>query len=160
MSERFLLSFENVKAWCQRNKYEFSENAELGQLAIHYLLLAERAPLMIIPHTNRGMVMFVMKQPFTVPAERRAAITDAAGILNAIQLMGAWALNRDTGELFFRVTLPALDTGYTDQVLLHVSRIVVGTSEMAAAALRSIALEGAEPVKTIAAIKPPQPAPT
>jgi len=45
--------------------------------------------------------------------------------------------------------------GYTDQGVLQISRIVVGTSELAAPALRSIALDGAEPVKAISAIAAP-----
>jgi len=64
----FVLSFENLKAWCGRQHYEIGENAELGQLAIHYTLLGQRAPLLIMPHDSRGMIMFAMKQPYAVPA--------------------------------------------------------------------------------------------
>lgn len=148
----FVLSYETLKAWCERQKYQFSTNAELGQLAVHYQLLGQPAPLMILPQLPRGMVMLVMKQPFTVPVERRAAIIDGTALLNATLLMGAWALNRTTGELFFRATVPALDIAYTDQGLVHVARIVVGTSEKAAPVLRSIALDGAEPIAAISSI--------
>jgi len=153
--DRFVLSFETLKAWCQRQSYQFSENVELGQLAIHYQLLGHPAPLVVLPQVQRGMVMLVMKQPFSVPVDRRDAISDAANRLNATLLMGAWALNRDTGELFFRATVPALDVGYTDQGLLHVARIVVGTSERAATAMRAVALEAADPEKAISAIAYP-----
>ena len=134
--DRFVLSFETLKAWCQRQQYEFSENAELGQLAIHYQLLGEPVPLMVLPQLARGLVLFVMRQPFVVPAERRIAVLEGAGLLNASSFMGASAINRDTGELFFRVSIAALDIGYTDAGMLHVARIVVGTSEKAAPALR------------------------
>lgn len=152
MAERFELTFDNLKAWCQRQGYQFSDNAEAGQLAVHYQLLGEPAPLMILPQPQRGMVMLVMKQPYVVPPERRAAVVEGAGLLNSTLLMGAWFLNRDTGELFFRATCTALDTAYSDQAFLHVARVVVGTSERAAPAFRAVALEGAEPAKAIAAV--------
>jgi len=149
---RFVLSYENLKAWCERQKYEYRANDELGQLAVNYALLGQPSPLMILPHLSRGMVMLAMRQPYEVPADRRAAIVEATAILNSTSLMGAWTVNRETGEVFFRVTVAALDIGYTDQGLLHVARVVVGTSEKAAPALRSVALDGADPSKAISAL--------
>jgi hypothetical protein len=142
---RFTLDFDSLKAWCGRQQYDFRENPELGQLAILYALLGEPAPLLILPQPARGMVMFVMRQPFAVPAERRAALLEAVTLLNSTSFMGAWIVNRQTGELYFRVTVPALDTEYSDEGLVHVARVVVGTSEKAAAGLRAVALEGAAP---------------
>jgi hypothetical protein len=150
--DRFTLSFDSLKAWCQRQNYEFSENAELGQLAIHYQLLGQRTPVMVLPEPARGMVMFVMRQPFVVATERQAAMLEAVNHLNASTYMGAWSLNRERGEVFFRVTVPALDIAYTDAGVLHVARVAVGTSERAAPALRAIALENADPIPTIVAI--------
>jgi hypothetical protein len=141
----FALTFETLKAWCVRQQFQTSENAPLGQLAIHQNLLGQPAPLVIMPHFARGMVMFAMKQPYTVPRDRWTPIVEASALLDANLLMGAWVSNRETGELIFRVTIPALDIEYTDQGLVHVSRVVVGTSERAAPALRAIALEGADP---------------
>ena len=76
-------------------------------------------------------------------------------MLNSTSLMGAWTANRETGEIFFRVTVVALDIGYTDHGLLHAARVVVGTSEKAAPPLRSVALDGAEPSKAISALVMP-----
>jgi hypothetical protein len=149
--ELFVLSFENLKAWCVRQSYQFSENAQLQQLAIHYQLLGQPAPLMVIPQLDRGMLMFVMAQPFKVPEERRLDVMRAAALLNAQTFMGAWVINTQTGELFFRVTIPALDTQYSDQVVLHVARVAVGTSEKVAPALKAIALDGADPVSSLQA---------
>lgn len=152
---RFVLSFENVKAWCARQGYEFRANDEAGQLAINYQLLGQQAPLLFLPQPSRGMVMLVMRQPFAVSPERRAAVLDACARLNVTSFMGAWVLNQETGELFFRITIPALDIAYTDQALVHCARIVVGTSEKAAPAFKSIALDGADPAKAISAITLP-----
>jgi hypothetical protein len=150
--ESFQLSFENLKAWCQRQKYEFSENTQLGQLAIHYQLLGQPAPLLVLPQFDRGIVMFVMRQPYQVPEDRRVDIARSASLINAQVFMGAFVVNSNTGELFFRVSVPALDTQYSDQALLHVARIAVGTSEKLAPALKAVALEGADPVKSFNAI--------
>ncbi len=147
--ESFQLSFANLKAWCERQKYQFSENAQLGQLAIHYQLLGQPAPLLVLPQLDRGMVMFVMRQPYAVPEDRRIDIARAVTLLNAQVFMGAWVINSQTGELFFRVSIPALDTQYSDEGVLHVARIAVGTSEKLAPALKAVALEGADPVKSM-----------
>ena len=140
----FALTFETLKAWCERQSYAYGENPQLGQVAVKYELLGAPAPLMFLPQLDRGMVMLAMKQPFTVPAARRAAMLEATAILNARVLMGAWVLRED-GEVFFRVTVPALDVHFGDQGMLHVARIVVGTSERAAPLLRAVALDGADP---------------
>ena len=152
---RFVLSYENLKAWCDRQSYEYRANDEVGQIAINYALLGQPSPLMVLPHLSRGMVMFAMRQPYSVPADRRPAILEATSMLNSTSLMGAWTANRETGEIFFRVTVVALDVGYTDQGLLHAARVVVGTSEKAAPPLRAVALDGAEPTKAISSLVMP-----
>ena len=150
--ELFQLSFETLKAWATRQKYEFSENAQQGQLAIHYQLLGQPAPLLVLPQLDRGLLMFVMRQPYQVPEDRRVEMARACALINAQVFMGAWVINSNTGELFFRVSIPALDTQYSDQGVLHVARIAVGTSEKLAPALKAVALDGADPVKSLNAI--------
>ncbi len=142
---RFVLTYDHLKAWCARQNYEFRANDELGQLAINYALLGQAAPLLILPQLARGMVMLLMRQPYIVPPDRRDAVRVGVNRLNLTSLMGAWAINPDTGEVIFRLTVPSLDIGYTDQGLLHAARIVVGTSEKAAPPLKAIALDGADP---------------
>ena len=154
-TDRFELSGSTLEAWCKRQGYTYT-GAD-GQLAVQYALLGQPAPLLFLPHFDRGMVMMAMRQPFTVPAARAAAVTQAVNSMNATSFMGAWVLNTDTGELFFRATVVALDTGYSDASLLHAARVVVGTSELAAAGMRAIALDGADPVTTVAAIQPARP---
>lgn len=155
MSTTFALSFDAVRAWCERQKYTFRANAESQQLAIDYAILGQPAPLMVMPHFQRGMLMFLMRLPFPVPADKQAVALDAAARLNATILMGAWIVNRETGELLFRVTIPALDTQYSDDSLLHVARVCVGSAEKAAPILRSIILDGADPATAIAALANP-----
>lgn len=154
-SAGFTLTFENLKSWCVRQQFEHRTNDQAGQLAIAYQLLGQQAPLLVLPQPSRAMVMLVMRQPFAVAPERRGAVLDACARLNVTLFMGAWVLNQETGELFFRVTIPALDVAYSDQALVHCARVVIGTSEKAAPALKSIALDGADPAKAIAAIQLP-----
>lgn len=151
-STHFTLSFENLKAWCLRNKYSFSEDARRGHLALQQQLLGEPTPIMLLPQINGNMVVLVMRQPYDVPKNRHAAILEAIALLNSTSVMGAWALNREHGELYFRVTLPVVDILYTDAGMLYTAQVVMSTSETAAPALRAIAIDGAEPVKTISVV--------
>jgi hypothetical protein len=151
-STRFTLSFENLKTLCQRNKIAFSEDSKRGHLALHQTLLGQAAPIMLLPQLNPNMLVIVMRQPYDVPPDRQAAIAEAAALLNAASPMGTWALNREFGELYFRVTLPVVDIQYTDAGVLFVARLVFSTSERAAPALRAIALDGADPDKTISSV--------
>jgi hypothetical protein len=148
---RFELDGASLEAWCNRQGYTYK--AVDGQLIVEYAVLGLPAPLIVLPQIDRGMVMLVMRQPYAVPAARFVAVTQAANTLNASSFMGAWVLNDEKAELYFRVTVVALDTQYTDESLLHAARVVVGTSEVAAPVLRAIALDGAEPGATIAAFQ-------
>ena len=149
---RFTLSFENLKAWCLRNKYSFSEDTKRGHLALQQQLLGQATPIMMLPQLDRNMLVIVMRQPYDVPPDRHAAIIEAAALLNSTSFMGAWALNREFGELYFRVTLPVSDIQYTDAGMLYTAQVVLGTSEKVAPALRAIALDGADPIKTISKV--------
>lgn len=150
-ANHFELDGASLEAWCDRQGYMY--RAVNGQVIVEYAVLGLPAPLIFLPQLDRGMVMLVMRQPYAVPAARFVAVTQAANTLNASSFMGAWVLNDEKAELYFRVTVAALDTRYTDESLLHVARVVVGSSEVAAPVLRAIALDGAEPGAAIAAFQ-------
>ncbi len=59
--------------------------------------------------------------------------------------MGTWVLNTDKSEVYFRVTLPALDNEWTDDSLLFAARVVVSTAEQFAADLLRIASDSPTP---------------
>jgi hypothetical protein len=151
-STRFTLSFENLKAWCLRNQYSFSEDAKRGHLALPHQLLGQPTPIMLLPQRNGNSLAIVMRQPYEVPQARYAAIIEAITLLHANAVMGTWVLNREFGELYFRVTLPVSDIQYTDAGVLYTAQVVLRTSEEAGQALRAIALDGAEPIKTMSAV--------
>ncbi len=135
----YLLNYQNLKAFCERQQFRFLQNEERGQLAVVYPLLEHEALLQILPFLDRNMVTLAMTLPFVVPASKFALVSEALTKLNARTYMGTWVLNSDKGEVYFRVTLPALDNEWTDDSVLFAARIVVSTAEEFAAALFRIA---------------------
>ncbi|HMU40801.1 MAG TPA: YbjN domain-containing protein [Pseudomonadota bacterium] len=125
----YLLNYQNAKAFCERQNFRFLDNAERGQLAVVYPVLEHETLLQILPFLDRSMVTFAMALPFVVPPSRFSAVSEALTRLNARIYMGTWVLNSDKGEVYFRVTLPALDNEWTDDALLFAARVVVSTTE-------------------------------
>ena len=150
--QRFVLSFQSLVSWCERHEYEFQANDELEQIAIRYGLMETSTPLMIIPQWDSGMVVFAMRQPYQVPEDRVAAILAATNRLNSMSFMGAWSVNIDSRELFFRVAIPVQEIQYTDNGVLAVARAVVGNSETATPTLHAIAIEGTDTDTALAAL--------
>lgn len=148
--KRFALTFASLVDWCERHEYEFQANDEIEQIAIRYGLLEKSTPLMLVP--QEGLMMFVMRQPYQVPAERVDAILVAANRLNSIAYIGAWSMNNDTRELFFRLALPVEDVLYSDKGVLAAARAVVGNSEAATPTLHAIAIESADVETALAAL--------
>lgn len=144
---KLTLTYENIQAWCDRQGFKYLTNPQAGQLAVLYRILEHDAPLQILPYPDRGMVTFAMSLPFAVPAERYPFVKEALTQLNSRSYMGAWVLNPDKGEIYFRVTLPALDNEYSDQGLFFACRVVVSSSEGAAPALFRIAQQGETELK-------------
>jgi hypothetical protein len=134
----FTLTFDNLKSFCERQQFQYLSNTELGQLAVLYKILGKDAPLIIIPRLERGMMTLTITLPFSVPLERYPLIGEALARLNASSYMGAWVLNFDKGEVYFRVTVPALDNEYTDQGLFFAARVVVSSAEAMAQRLTDI----------------------
>src|SRR5262245_26481247 len=123
----FTLSYENLRAFCERRKLAFKVNDELRQLAVRFRLLDREAPILVVPLLERGMVRFGMKLPLEAPEPVHARVAEALGWLNSTSYMGCWALNRGRGEVHFRVTVPALDIEYSDEGLELVLRVVAST---------------------------------
>jgi hypothetical protein len=135
----FSLTLENLQGLCERQGLVFKTNEETGQIAVLYRLLDEDAPLYLIPYPHRGMVSFVLPLPFRVPAPRIPHLGEATTRLNSASTMGTWVLDIETGDLQFRVTLPAQGAAYDDDGLLFVTRIVMSAVEVAAGGLQEIA---------------------
>jgi hypothetical protein len=91
------------------------------------------------------MLTVAITLPFVVKTDRFDAITTALSTLNVRSYMGAWILNPERGEVYFRVTLPTLETEFTDDALRFVARVVLSSAEAMAQPLYSIALDEANP---------------
>lgn len=125
----FVLSYDNLKHWCERQGFPIRENPQMRQLAVSYRILDRDCPLLLIPQDDVHLVTLAMLLPVRVPAERAAAVGEALNLLNHNAYMGAWVLDPERGEIYFRVTLPGLDNEYTDQGLHLAARLVVSTVE-------------------------------
>lgn len=139
----FVLNYANIKSWAERLGLAFRYSDEVGQIAVLCHVLDVDVPMVFIPRSERGMLTLAITLPFTVPPERFAEVGAALTVLNARSYMGAWILNADKGEIYFRITVPALDVTYTDQALRFVAGIVASSAETLAARLHAIAKEGA-----------------
>jgi hypothetical protein len=138
----FALGFDSLRSLCERRGLPFKTNEDTGQIALLHRVLDEDAPMYLVPHAGRGLVSCVLPLPFRVPAGRLAAVAEAANRLNRAGCAGCWALDLDTGELSFRVTLPAHGAEYDDDGVRFVTRVVASAVEAAAADLQQIALAG------------------
>jgi hypothetical protein len=141
----FVLNYANVKSWAERLQLPFRYSDEAGQIAVLCRLLDSDVPLVFIPRPERGMLTMALTMPYAVPAERFAVVGEALTLVNARSYMGAWILNMDKGEIYFRITMPALDVVYNDQALRFVATLVVSSAEAMVRPLRAVAIEGAGP---------------
>lgn len=138
----FTLGFDSLRSLCERRGLAFKTHEDTGQIALLHRVLDEDAPIYLVPHAGRGLVSCVLPLPFRVPADRRAAVGEAATRLNRAGCAGCWALDLETGELSFRMTLPAHGAAYDDDGVLFVTRLVASAVEAAAADLQQIAVAG------------------
>lgn len=141
----FSLSYRTVKAWAERLKLPFRANDDAGQIAVRCRLLENDVPLLFVPRPERDMLTVAITLPFVVKTDRFDAMTTALSTLNVRSYMGAWILNPERGEVYFRVTLPTLETEFTDDALRFVARVVLSSAEAMAQPLYSIALDEANP---------------
>jgi hypothetical protein len=141
----FVLTYQNLKSWAERLRLPNRWNDEVEQLAIRCRLLDTDVPLVFIPRPDRGMVTLAVTLPFAIPGARYPQIGESLTILNARSYMGAWILNADKGEVYFRITLPANDVEYGDEALRFVASIVVSSADAMAKALFAVAQQGAPP---------------
>ncbi len=142
--ELFALTFDAVRAWCERKNVTVRFNEQLQQLAIprpddpnHFLRILFRR--------DRGMVTFAMPFRFQVPPERSAAVDEALAFLNSGSFMGCYAQNHEAREPYFRVTVPSQAVGYSDASVEWLIRLVISSHDNAEAKLKAVALGGGDP---------------
>lgn len=128
MPEPYALDLAAVRAFCDRNGVPYVTNDELGQIAIPRPDRPAWA-VRIVPRPERGMLTVAYPLPGRIPADRVPALQAAAGLLNARTFMGAWVLNTDSGELYFRYTMLTDHVLYDDESLRLTIQVVIGSVE-------------------------------
>ena len=141
-TEGFALSLDALQAWCDRNSITFLKNDRLQQLAIP-TPLGREYPVRVIPRPSRGMMSFIMVLPFAVPPDRAEVVSRALALANASSFMGAWVLQGNNNELYFRVTVPVDGVRYDDAAVRLLLQVVIGSVQGLGPRLRAVALDGA-----------------
>ena len=77
-----------------------------------------------------------------VPPARRAELARACNLLNARTFLGAWVLNMEAGELYFRHTVLTAGVLFEDAGVRALLQVVVGTVELHVDRLQAV-LDGA-----------------
>lgn len=139
--DTFPLDTPALLAFCERQQSPDKHNDETGQIALHHRILDSDSPIDIIPYLSRRMVSLILALPFRVPPARLPFLGEATTRLNSASYMGTWVMNVETGEIYFRVTLPSIGAAYGDEALLFVARLVASTVENAARGLQRVAFE-------------------
>ncbi len=142
---RFVLTYPNLKGWADRLRVHYRFNEEVGQVAVLTRVMDADVPLVFIPRPDRGMMTMAVTLPFAVPTARSGAVGESLTILNARSYMGAWILNSDKGEIYFRITLPAMELEYSDETLRVFAALVVSSAEAMAKLLYAVAHQDAAP---------------
>ncbi|MEZ4317645.1 MAG: hypothetical protein R3F61_09070 [Myxococcota bacterium] len=145
--EVFALTPQGLLAWAQRKNLRLLENKELGQLALPRPQDPNQA-LRFIPRPERNLLTLALPLLFTVPQDRIPAFCVALSLANSATFAGSWTLNHARGEPYFRITVPTVGTGYTDQSLDFLVGVVFSSGDRVGPNLMKIALEGADP-KTV-----------
>lgn len=131
------LSFESIVQWCTRQKLSYFVAEPTRMVVIPRA--PGQAPIRVIERADRGMMSFILAADAPVPEDRRAEVARALTLLNASSFMGAWVLNQSNGELYFRVTLPIRGTTWSDDAVMYVVRLLVGTFDGAGPAVAAVA---------------------
>ncbi|MCB9675871.1 MAG: hypothetical protein H6737_12185 [Alphaproteobacteria bacterium] len=144
MSEgAFTLDYESLKAFCDRQGLAYFTNDALDQIAIPRPDRRGWA-LRLVPRPEKGMLTIAYPLPGHIPQERMAALAASANLMNARTFMGAWVVNWETSEMYFRETVPTQGVEYTDDSVRELLQIVIGTVELMVPRLDAV-LKGAEP---------------
>jgi hypothetical protein len=138
LSGGFALDIAALEAWCGRVGLACARSDDGSQLIIPRPGEGA-APLRALAYPDRGLLSFAIRLAGEVAPARRAAVLDRVARANAVVFMGAWVLNSDLGQLYFRLTVPTRGVAYTDASVKTLVEITIGTAMASAAALADVA---------------------
>ncbi len=133
------IDIARLRAWCDARGIPTEIDASGRQLAIP---VQGARPVVVLSRDERGMVTFLSAFPFTVSDGDRDEYCRALALLNSASYMGAFVLNSQTGETYFRLTVLSRGTTMTDDAVGGLLEVVVSSVAGTTAALRGVATEG------------------
>ncbi len=136
------VGLDAVKQWCTANEFSYQEGASEHQIMIVQDPKHE-VPIHVVGFDDRDLLTFAMFLPMIIPELRLNSVRLAISALNSDTFLGAWALKPETGEVFFRVTLPTLGFSMGEGALDFLFGILVGTVSSSADGLHQVA-QGAD----------------
>ena len=137
----YTLDRAGFKGFCERMSLTFVE-LEDPPMVVVPRPESEGWAVRFVERRERGMATVAYPLPGTVPPERRAEMGRACNLLNARTYLGAWVLNEELGELYFRQSVQLDGVTYDDEGVRRLLQLVIGTVEMNVPALDRV-LEGA-----------------
>lgn len=132
----FVLNLENLAQWCVRQKLNYFVQ-ENGRMVVIPRGPGE-VPVRVIERADRGMMTWAIGLALTVPEARRTELSRAVTLLNSSSFMGAWVVNQATGELYFRITVPTRGLTWSDEGVLFLVQVLIGTADGAGPGLAAV----------------------
>lgn len=138
------LSLQTIVAWLKSNDARHALDEKNGVL---FVLRddAEEPHLRILDRSERGMLTWAIVLPFEIPSERQMHVCVALNLINSASFMGAWILNTQKREVYFRVTVPIVGTAWDGEALAYMVQLMLSTTGQLREPIRKVALEGADP---------------
>ena len=127
-ANRYPLDYDALKDFCERQGLAIFVNEELKQLAIP-LPDRDGFALRLVPRTDRGMLTVAFPLPGTIPEDRLEELARAANLLNSRTFLGAWVVNAESQEMYFRQTVHTEGVLYTDHAVRELLQTVIGTAD-------------------------------
>lgn len=132
----FALNLETLAQWCVRQKLTYMVQEPSRMIVVPRG--PGEAPIRLIDRADRGMCTLAIGLPVQAPEARRAELARAVTLLNSSSFMGAWVVNQSTGETYFRVTVPTRGVSWSDEGVMYLVQVLIGTFDAAAPALQGV----------------------
>lgn len=129
MSGTFPLDLEAFVGFCERNAIAYVVNDALQQVSVPRPE-SDGWALRFIPRPERGMATIAYPLPGQIPPDRLAELARAANLLNARTYLGAWVVNDEAAELYFRQSVGTEGVLFDDHGVRQLLQTVIGSVEV------------------------------
>ena len=147
--QAYALTVDTIKAWAVRKNLPMLENAKLGQLALAHPN-NKQIVIRFIPRPERNLMTLAVPLPWEITDEQVPRLLEAISLSNSSTFAGAWTFNHAKREVYFRITVPTIGTGYTDQSVDFLVTIMFGTVDNIGPKLLKVIQGDAPPASILA----------